>query len=355
MHRFLRMIVPVVGWLVTIAFAGAYAAYYLRPGLLWWLQVLALGMPILVLLLVVTMIGAFSVRSRTLGFVQIAALVLVGLRNAPFGLLEREPAEAGLPPVEVLTYNTHGGMGYWAGEDGGVIDLVESVAPDVACLQEFGAEVGRGGPGTAAVAFRGLGYRQVTRMPRGRRETKRPILSRFPVRESSYLPLTQGEESYAVRAVLESEQGPFSVYNVHLRGFSPNRPWREGGSVLDPRDWIAFFQTSGGAYVARANEAARLRQYVEEETHPFLICGDFNSTSNQWTYHRIAAGLKDAFQVAGEGWGKTYHTKLPVVRIDYVFASGDWEILSADVLHTGISDHRAVVATLGLRAAPDGD
>ncbi|HEX7072274.1 MAG TPA: endonuclease/exonuclease/phosphatase family protein [Rhodothermales bacterium] len=349
MHRFLRLIVPVVGWLVTIAFAGAYAAYYVRPGWLWWLQVLALAMPFIVMLLFVTTLAAFSVKKRLLGFVQIGALILIGLRNAPFGLLEREPAEAGLAPIEVLTYNTHGGMGYWAGEDGGVIDLVKSVAPDVACLQEFGAEAGRGGPGTASVAFSGLGYRQVTRMPRGRRETKRPILSRFAVRESQYLPLSQGDESYAVRAVLESDSGTFSVYNVHLRGFSPNRPWREGGNVLDPRDWIEFFRSSGGAYVSRAHEAARLREYLDQETHPFLVCGDFNSTPNQWTYHRIAAGLKDAFQVAGEGWGKTYHARLPIVRIDFVFASNDWEILSADVLDTGISDHRAVVAVLGLR------
>ena len=351
MHRILRLIVLIFGWLLVAAFAGAYAAYYVPPTWIWWLQVLGLALPVITVLLVPITVAAFLVPGSRLRYVLLAALVLVALRHAPFGLLDHEELPTGVQPMRILTYNTHGGSGYAPGGDNGVLDLVENQKPDIICLQEFGAEAARAQPGTAARALSTLGYRQVTRMPEGRRETKRPILTRYAVKSSEHLSLAPGHESYAVRALLQGDAAVFSVYNVHLRGFSAERPWRGEGSVLHPGEWLDFFRTSGGAYVARTREAMRLREILSAEEHPFLVCGDLNSTSNQWAYQHLAADLQDAFQVAGDGWGKTYHTRIPIVRIDYVLASSHWQILSAEVMDATASDHRALVADVSLRSA----
>lgn len=349
MRTFLRLIVAILGWLLVATFAGAYAGYYVHPDWLWWLQVLALGLPMITVLLVPMTIVAFVVNRRRLAVVLLVALVLFGLRHAPFGLLDtREPIDESTS-LRVLTFNTQGGKAYSPGADSGVVAIVEEYKPDLVCLQEFGAIESNGRPGTPIRSLVSMGYRQAATIPPDRRETQRPVVSRFPVVSTEYLPLTGGVESYALRAVLRGDAGEFGVYNVHLKGFSSARPWRDGRNVLDPRNWARFFRTSGGAYIVRAREAAKLRQYLEEETLPFLVCGDFNSTSDQWTYHHIADDLKDAFEIAGDGWGKTYHARIPVVRIDYILTSKDWDVHAAEVLKRGASDHRPVIAELGLR------
>lgn len=349
MFSFLRLLVVITGWLVSAVFVGAYAAYYVRPGALWWFQVLALGLPALTVLLVPLAIGSFVLKHRMLGAVQVLLLLLFLLRHAPFGLMNGEVSAEGATPVRILTYNTHGGVGYVGGGDAGVVKLVQETDPDVVCLQEFGAESARARPGTASRELDGLGYRHIAPSPEGRRETRRPILTRLPIEETALLPLSGGAESYATRAVVQGENGPFSIYNVHLVGFSSDRPWRGPSSILDPRDWLSFFRNSGGAYILRAEEASALREHLDVEELPHVVCGDFNTTSNQWAYHHVTDNLQDTFELAGEGWGKTYHARLPVVRIDYVFASQDWNVITSDVLTTGASDHRAVLAELELQ------
>lgn len=353
MRTFLRLAVAVIGWILVATFAGAYSAYYVRPGALWWLQVLALGLPLITVALIPMVVVSFLAKRHRLATVQLVALALFALRHAPFGLLDKSEDIDENATVRVLTFNTQGGRGYDNGMDAGVISMVREHQPDLICLQEFGAEEARARRGTPARQLSEMNYRQVATIPPDRRETQRPIYSRYPVVEKQYMPLTEGVESYALRAVLRGPDGDFGVYNIHLRGFSSARPWMGNGNVLDPRDWAVFFRTSGGAYISRAREAAKLREYLDQESLPFIVCGDMNSTSNQWTYHRIADGLRDVFEIAGDGWGKTYHARVPVVRIDYVFASKDWDVHSARVLRAGKSDHRPLLAEIGLkRTAP---
>ena len=349
MFGFLRMVVAFLGWILVLIFAGAYAGYYVPPTWVWWFQVLALALPIVTLALIPLAVASFLVRRPRLAFVQIAAILLYLLRHAPFGLLDRSPEDAGVQSISMLTYNTHGASGYLPGDASRLIDVVREADADVVCLQEFGAEARSARPGTTHRALIGMGYRLVATVPEGRRETQRPIFSRLPVEHSELLPLSESDESYAVRAVLQEGSDTFSVYNVHLVGFSSDRPWRGSGNVFDPRDWFDFFRRSGSAYIDRSHEARALREHLANERHPYLVCGDFNSTSNQWAYRRVAGDLQDAFRMTGDGWGKTYHARMPIVRIDYVFASPEWKVLWSDVLDSGGSDHRPVVARLGMR------
>ena len=61
--------------------------------------------------------------------------------------------------------------------------------------------------------------------------------------------------------------------------------------------------------------------------------------------------LTDVFETGGRGFGPTIHLMgwLPI-RIDYLYASADFAVQSAQVLPRDCSDHRAVVADVVLRA-----
>lgn len=345
----IRTVVALVVWILIGAFVGGYLAYYVDPVWAWWMQVLALALPAIVAALIPATVLAFLLHRRGLALTCLAALLLFGIRHAPFGLVHGTRS-VGEDTIRFLTYNAHGAKGFEDGDRAGVLPLAAKTSPDVICFQEFAAVPGSRPRGSVLDSLAVDGYQMAAALPDGkRRASQRPILSRYPVRAVQTHSLSPRAESYVVHATLEAPGGTFDVYNVHLAGLSALRPWR-GGNLLDPRDWILFFRSSSSSYVLRSRESLELRALLEKRERPAIVCGDFNATSNQWTYRHGAAGMKDAFREAGKGWGKTYHARLPLVRIDYILASDEWKVIGADVLRGADSDHRAVVADLDLEA-----
>ena len=115
----------------------------------------------------------------------------------------------------------------------------------------------------------------------------------------------------------------------------------------------------------RHAQAQILANFAEEIETPLILAGDANDTSLSETYKIIThSPLKDAWREAGFGLGNTFPGSdipgssrrvgpliLPqwMTRIDHIFVSPHWEIISANVApFDGISDHRGVVAELVL-------
>lgn len=132
------------------------------------------------------------------------------------------------------------------------------------------------------------------------------------------------------------------------------------GIMLSPEDAQAVIKI-------RREKAVRLVEFVQEHPGPVILAGDANDVWLNDTYITLVnSGLQDAWAQAGSGLGHTFPgNKSPgtsrlhiagvyipewMVRIDYIFASPDWEVLSAKLGQTdGYSDHRPVIATLRLR------
>ncbi len=76
-----------------------------------------------------------------------------------------------------------------------------------------------------------------------------------------------------------------------------------------------------------------------------ILLGDFNMPPDCELLTPIAERLTDtAIKLAGQGM--TFPSDAPEIKIDYIFASHDFEICSAKVAETYISDHRAYLAEL---------
>jgi len=99
--------------------------------------------------------------------------------------------------------------------------------------------------------------------------------------------------------------------------------------------------------------------------HPFLLLGDLNITTVHERYDELESiGLTDVFGVVGGERGATYPIRLPqfpnvtivpLVRIDYIWASEEWRAESAIVGEDMGSDHLPVVADLTLVTATIAD
>lgn len=81
-----------------------------------------------------------------------------------------------------------------------------------------------------------------------------------------------------------------------------------------------------------------------------IVCGDFNDTPMSYVYRKMARGMNDAFAECGEGYSYTYRGFFDMLRIDYVLASPDLQMLSYEVPHLGCSDHYPVAVRFKILA-----
>lgn len=88
-------------------------------------------------------------------------------------------------------------------------------------------------------------------------------------------------------------------------------------------------------------QAAKLVELYGKE-HDCMICGDFNGPPRGQAYRKMTSAFTDTFAYKGWGFGYTYPSTFPLIRIDYAFLT-DIKPLGAEVIATTISDHRPVM------------
>jgi hypothetical protein len=103
------------------------------------------------------------------------------------------------------------------------------------------------------------------------------------------------------------------------------------------------------AAAVRAAQADHLVRIVRGAGRPLVVGGDFNSPPDSYACRRMLEGLQSAFASAGSGFGWSFSSSHPLLRIDHLFASHDLEVLGCRVLPANASDHRPLVADFAWR------
>lgn len=339
---------------------GGLVARYVPPHRCWWLQLLAVGLPLLLVPLGIATL--FALRASWTGFavVNIVAMLWIGSRLVHIDL--GAPAETS-PVLTVISYNAGGFR-----ESPAALDELhtefERVQPDLVAWQEVAVRRLKRPPGavaaprnlqsTAAMLEHRVPQLEIGPIGRGRNGPVSTSLE--AVAESVVLQPKPGATGYSgsiTRTQLVWQGRAFSLYNVHLHSFNERPRPASWTDWLRPSIWQDALAAMEEAFLAQEREAVLLREALDEERLPYLICGDLNNTSSNWAYAHIADGLTDAFAAAGSGVGATYHPQRALVRIDYVLASPAWEVTRAQVLSVRASDHLPVLA--GLRWRTDGE
>ena len=77
-----------------------------------------------------------------------------------------------------------------------------------------------------------------------------------------------------------------------------------------------------------------------------IVGGDFNAPPGDPVFAPLRPRLVDVFRSAGTGWGNTMLNDWPVSRIDQIWASWRFRVLTAHAQATQNSDHRMVICNL---------
>lgn len=142
------------------------------------------------------------------------------------------------------------------------------------------------------------------------------------------------------------ESDTVRVYNCHLQSYR----LREAEiNVIDSIDFNNQPKTKEkmmvvglkfkDALIKRAEQAAALRQSINESPYPVIVCGDFNDTPVSFTYRTVKGDLEDSFTQSGKGTANTYNGKLPSFRIDYILYSPNFTSYNFKVSNLNHSDH----------------
>ena len=343
--------------LLILLTLGGLLARYVPPHRGWWLQVLAVALPVLGGALLAAALVAMRSNAWWAGLHVALALVVLG-RLVSVGSSRGSGETAAGTTLTVMSYNA-GGLPDplpASGEDLRV--RLRTVAPDVVAWQEQQAYVPDVDPDAivAQSGFRDLVsalQHHIPTLPRNEKLVRNPVTTGLVASPQEVVAVSDldREENPGSATRVEIEWGGrrFALYSVHLHSFTRRPKPGSRRAWIHPETWWEALRAMRTTFLLQEGEARRLRQRLDAEPLPYLLCGDFNATANNWAYAHLVSGLTDAFAADGLGVGATYSARWPWVRIDYVLASPEWEVTSAQTLRVSASDHLPLVVRLRWR------
>src|SRR5574343_607741 len=112
-----------------------------------------------------------------------------------------------------------------------------------------------------------------------------------------------------------------------------------------------IFKNISKAFSQQQHQSELIKEHYLSCHHPKIICGDMNNSAFSYVYRTIRGDLKDAFEEAGSGFGKSYNYKYYPARIDYIFVEKNIEVKEFSSLDFFIqSDHFPQLARLKINA-----
>lgn len=375
--RFGRFLFALVALPVLAALLLGLSAAYVGGG--WAVQLVAIGLPYAAWTGTVLALAALLAGRRGWALALALPVALVALRAWPGSADAPQPGDLvvtsfNVPPVERRTVRADSMAAFAARGEPHLLAMQDTWVYPAGTRDEQPAHV-------RSVVERGpyrlaAPSRLVPREGWQRRGTGTPLLVRTRARSADTtggrvevlaqeeIDLSRdGDASLALRTRFRWQGREAVLYNVHLRSFGQPRPWSDPAvDPLDPATWRPYVRRYRAVYADRHAETDRLVARIAQETLPVLVAGDLNSTADQYAVRRLrrarrGAPFIDAYARAGGWrWGRTYHARRPLVRIDFVFADPEaFRVTGARTYPVGFSDHRPVEVRLRWRDAAPAD
>lgn len=297
-------------------------ALFMLVGESWWPVSLLLFCPRWLFLTPLLVLGLATARAKchSLWLLHAAvAMVVIGpiMRpNVPLGATRRT-ANEGIP-IRVLTLNQHNGR--FRAE--ALIDLIESEGVNLVCFQEIQFL-----PALEAYFSRGWF-----------RDRSRCVASRFPIVEELDPSVPLFDDPGCVRVRIRPAPGTDFIFaSVH------GPTIRQAFHSLLERDTRGF----ASAVESRRSFVRELLATLDNVRGlPTIIAGDFNVPAGSSLLAPLRLDFRDGFEQAGWGFGYTWPSWLPGIRIDQIHASHGWTFSRCWVGPDLGSDHRPLIAEL---------
>lgn len=331
---------------VSLVAAGllvlAYLSVVVNPVHGWFFTLFGLLYPVVLPLTLVLWVWALFRKSSMrllLTLVLLPSLLFAG-RFIRF----TSPKPSQEATLKVVSYN----VGLFAHGPEGIsrLALADSVSrylrgldADVICLQEFFLPSGH--PLDAWIMRHFPGYKAEYYVRTGRSGKSGSLtLSRRRIVDRGKLTFEHStNQALWTDVVLTSDTLRF--YNCHFESYniSLSKLVKQRGAVEETE------QKMRRSIGERPKQVTAVLENIDRAPGQALVAGDFNDTPLSYTYFRLLRGRRDAFVRAGHGFGATYTSLWPLLRIDYQLYPKALEAVSHSIERVPYSDHYPVIAS----------
>lgn len=348
----------------AIALIIVQGSTLIRPDRFWYLEIIALSYPFL-LLINLFFVGVWAVRRHRYAFIS-AAVILIGYdklisiyRPSLFSVDVMAPKSS----VKLMSYNVRLFDLYnWSGNEKTrkkILDMLKSESPDILCFQEYYHQDSGTYENNKSLSKQlNLPHRSVIY---GLTLYKNhhwglATFSRYPIIDEGKLIFTKGSTNFGIYSDLVIQSDTIRVYNVHLQSnhfkeedykFLANPDSGDKAVILHGAKHL--MKRIRRAVKKRSDQTDELALHIASSPYPVILCGDFNDPSFTYTYQVLNKLLDDAFVAKGKGFGITYDQFPIKLRLDYILYNRDrFLIHSYQTKHKKLSDHYPITTRFSI-------
>jgi endonuclease/exonuclease/phosphatase family metal-dependent hydrolase len=180
------------------------------------------------------------------------------------------------------------------------------------------------------------------------------ILSRFPIINSGSIKYnsTNDGENFAF-ADIKIQRKLIRFYCTHLQSMQLHTRNASEVETLHADTALIFHSTTFKKLKhfeqIHISQAWQIRRSLDSIQSPLVFCGDINSVPSSYVYHTLKKNLQDAFLQKGYGFGRTYDSLSPTLRIDVVFLNNALKATQYFTPRLHLSDHLPNVVDIQFR------
>ncbi len=361
--KLIKWLISFTSRTVNIVFVAllliSLSASYISPERIWFLPFNGMTLPLFILINLVFVI-IWILRKR-----HFAVVSLLSIAACLPQLFKLFATNLGKPKIEtqltktikVMSYNVRDFDLYNWSENANskekIFQTIKEKNPDVICFQEFYNDTTQ--EFNTIQQLQKLGYKNYsfTRelVLRNTDEWGIALFSKFPIKEQGNIIKQPFKTGYGKKpfkglyADIVIGDTVIRFVNVHLQsiyfGTQDYETIEEFRATqnLDEHGAKNIIIKLKKAFQRRAQQADELKTFLNEQTKPIILCGDFNDLPNSYAANTVSKNMKDAFLDYSFGLGHTYNGKIPFLRIDYMLLTPSFNIHKFQIVNNKISDH----------------
>jgi len=342
---FFDKIIFLLNTLLALVLAISLLVPYVPTRYISSLSVLSLVVPISVLANVV-FIAYWLLKRKRIFLLSGTLLILWYLFLGPFYKLSngQEVKSKDGKALSIMSFNARSfndlGQMDMENVDSLIYNFVSQKNPDIVCFQETFYAM------KANKALSQYKYKFVDFIyGKHRGKVIQSVYSKFPIIRIDSIAFPESANN-AIYADILFANDTIRVYNVHLQSFRII----PGLNTIKNAESSKLFARSKKVMLKQYEQANLIRENMEKTHFKKILVGDFNNTQYSNVYQIIKGEMKDSYFEKGKGFGRTYDLLKFPIRIDYILADPEFEVLSHQNFNERLSDHFPVMATLRLNS-----
>ncbi|HEX3025225.1 MAG TPA: endonuclease/exonuclease/phosphatase family protein [Chitinophagaceae bacterium] len=351
----------IAGIIYSCAYLLACLTPYIDPVKFWPLTFLALGFVYLLAgMIVVFLLSLIFFRKTSLIFLLI---IFAGFQNinSVFGFHSRKEFanEKNENSFRLLSWNVnYFGDCRKINDDPDntrrkMFEFIQQSNPDVLCFQDFSNIIGKDFysdinyiKDTLQYPYFYFAIDHTYNQSWAPTQYGSVMFSKFPFSDTGRIRFTGSLSAESFQfASIYFKGHPIKIINAHLHSMgihAENASPREY-NFLEADSGLIFrsstFKKLKSFDKMHVEQAKLIKAELNKTDKPFIFCGDLNSVPSSFVYQHLCNGLSDAFLSTGFGFGGTYDSISPTLRIDVVLMDEKLKAIQHSTPHLHLSDH----------------